>query len=321
MRHVLMLAAMVSATVLAAGCLETKQDATLNPDGSGKARVEIVMSDMPFQMTPDQEPPPPDMVAKQFAKSVLDGSKGVDAWADVSCQRTEDNRNRFSGTAYFKDFTKMELQGGQNEGMTFTSDGKGGVILKMAPPKKDDQKPQAAPPPQLTEEQIQQRIQAERMKWQQMKPMMTLFLGKMKMEVTFRLPGPLTQVKGFQKTDDGGVRFGFDGEKVLAVLDKFMADDAFVRAQVLKGGGDPGQPPLDDPAVVKELFGVEGALEAHAGPPVSPQFDYNAEVQAAKAAYPGMIKKLGLDQLPQAQPMMPPGFGFPGGMEGGPGMP
>jgi len=314
MRHAFLFAALVSAAVLAAGCLESKQDVTLNPDGSGKARVDIAMSDMPFTMTPDQEPPPPDLVAKQFAKSVLDGSKGIDAWADVSVQRTEDNRNRFIGTAYFKDFTKMQVQGSKNEGVTFASDNKGGVILKMAPPKQDDQKPQDAPPPQLTEEQIQQRLQAERMKWQQTKPMMTMILGKMKMEVTFRLPGPLTQVKGFQKTDDGGVRFGFDGAKMLAVLDKFMADDAFVRKQVLAGGGDPGQPPLEDPAIMKEIFGVEDALEAHAGPPVSAQFDYNAEVQAAKTAYPGMIKKLGLDQLPQtpAEPMLPPGFDFGG---------
>jgi len=316
MRHPLLLVAFVSAAVMAAGCFETKQDLTLNPDGSGKTRVEILMADMPFQMTPDQDPPPPEMVAKQFAKSVLDGSKGVDVWADVAVSRTDDNRSRFVGTAYFKDFTKVEIQGSKVEGVTLTPDGKGGVVLKMEPPKQDKRKPDAQPP-QMTEEQIQQSIQQRRQAWQMTKPMMTMMLGKMKMELTFHLPGPVTQVKGFQKTEDGGVRFGVDGAKVLAALDKFMADDAFLRKQVMQGGGDPGQPPMDDPAVMKDMFGVEGALEAHAGPPVKAQFDYKAEVQAAKAAYPAMIKKLGLDQLSQESgPMMPPGFDF-----GGPGQP
>jgi len=320
MRHLLLLAAFVSAAAMAAGCFETKQDMTLNPDGSGKTRVEVIMSDMPFQMPPDQEPPPPELVAKQFAKSVLDESKGVDTWSDVEVGRTEDSRSRFTGTAYFKDFTKVQIQGTKMEGVTLAPDGKGGVILKMEPPKGDKEKKPDAQPPQMTEEQIQQAIQAERMKWQQLKPMMTMMLGKMKMELIFHLPGPLTQVKGFAKTADGGVRFAMEGAKVLAALDKFMADDAYVRQQVLTGGGDPGQPPMDDPAVIKEMFGIEGALEAHAGPPVKAQFDYQAEVQAAKAAYPAMIKKLGLDRLPQESgPMMPPGFDFGG--PGGAGMP
>jgi len=59
MRTALLALTTVAAAALVAGCLETKQDVTVNPDGSGKTRVEIVMSDMPFSMTPQQDPPDP----------------------------------------------------------------------------------------------------------------------------------------------------------------------------------------------------------------------------------------------------------------------
>ena len=38
---------------------------------------------------------------------------------------------------------------------------------------------------------------------------------------------------------------------------------------------------------------------------------------AAKANYPAMIQRLGLDKLPPPPPPMPPGFGLPPGMDGG----
>jgi len=322
MRTSCLTAAVAAASMLAAGCLETKQDVTLNPDCSGKARVEIVMSDMPLAMDPNQEPPDPDVTAKQFVKSVLDGSKGIETWADVSYERTEDNRTRFIGTAYFKNFTEMQLSAGKMEGVTLAKTDDGGMVLRLKPQGQPGPGPTGGPttepePPQppMSDEQIQQRLAAERAKWQQMKPMMAMTIGKMKMEATFRLPGTLTEVKGFQKTKDGGARFLFDGAKVLEVIDKLMTDDAYVRENMLKGKGGMGQPPLDEKALT-ELFGTAGPLVAKASAPLNAQFDYAAEVQAAKAAYPGMIKRLGLDQVPAQVPgpQLPPGFPVPGAM-------
>jgi len=313
-----------SVAMLVGGCIETKQDMTLNPDRSGKARVEVVMSSMPFSMTPSEDPPDPAVTAKRFAKSVLDGSKGVETWSDVSYETTEDNRTRFVGTAYFRDFLKMQVQSGEVKGVTLKATPDGGMLLRMDPqqqmgkaaPGPVAEQP-AQPAPQMTEEEMQQRLLAERAKWQQMKPMMAMTLGKMKMDAVFRLPGKLVEVKGFQKTPDGGVRFAFDGAKMIEVIDGLMADDAYVRENMLKGRGGMGQPPLGDKAMA-QLFGTSEALEARAAPPLTAQFNYTQEAEAAKAAYPGMIKQLGLDQVPAGAPapMLPPGFGLPGGRKG-----
>ncbi|MEA3368388.1 MAG: hypothetical protein U9R68_09780 [Planctomycetota bacterium] len=323
MRTALLALVTVAAAALVAGCLETKQDVTVNPDGSGKTRVEIVMSDVPFSMTPQQDPPDPQVTAKRFAKSVLEKSKGVDAWSDVAFKRTEDNRTRFTGTAYFRDFAAMNLQAGKMKGVTLEKTADGGMVLQVETQQqpgpltggRETSPPQATEPEKpMAEEQTQQRLAAERAKWQQMKPMMAMTLGRMKMEATFHLPGTLKEVQGFEKTPDGGVRFVFDGAKVLEVVDKLMADDEYVRKNMLAGKGGMGQPPLDDKAL-QQLFGTAGALVAKTAGPAKPQFDYAAEVQAAKAAYPAMIQRLGLDQVPADQPgpQLPPGFGLPGG--------
>ncbi len=330
MRTVPLALAALAAAVLVAGCIETKQDVTLNPNRSGKMRVELIMSDMPFAMTPQNEAPDPQVTAKRFAKSVLDGSKGVETWSDVAVERTEDNRNRFTGTAYFPDFTAMNLQAGKMQGVTLEKTDDGGMLLRLQPQQQPDAAPggpeTGTPPaepqstPEMTEQEMQQRLAAERAKWQQMKPMMAMTIGKMRMDATFRLPGKLVEVKGFRKTPDDSVQFVFDGAKVLEVIDKLMADDAYVKENMLAGKGGMGQPPLGDEAL-EQLFGTAGPLVAKTEGPAEAQFDYAAEVQAAKAAYPAMIKRLGLDQVPESGPgpQMPPGFGLPGGRKGGAG--
>jgi len=330
MRTALLATAALAAATLVAGCIETDQDVTLNPDGSGKTRVEIVMADLPFAMTPQKDPPDPQATAKRFAKSVLEKSEGVVTWADAAVERTEDNRSRFTGTAYFGDFAAMNLQqAGKMKGLTLKKTSDGGYLLRLQPQQQTGMKAadsasdtskeeEATPDPSLSEEQMQQRLAAERAKWQQMKPMMAMTLGKMKMAATFHLPGNLVEVKGFEKTGDGGVRFVFDGARMLKVMDKLMTDDDYVRENMMAGKGGMGQPPMGE-EVLKQLFGTTGPLVARTKGPAKDQFDYQAEVKAAKAAYPAMIKKLGLDQLPAEQPgpPMPPGFGMPGDAEGG----
>jgi len=309
MRTLTLAAAVLAAVTLVAGCIESDQDVTVNPDGSGKARVELVMSDMPFSMTPQNEPPDPQAAARRFAKSVLDNSKGVETWADVSVDRTEDNRSRFVGTAYFKDYEQMQLQAGKMEGVTLEQADEGGMLLRIEPEQQTRSMPGApaaspATPPKPeekpSEEQVQQHLAAERAAWQQMKPMMAMTIGKMKMQATFHLPGKLVEVKGFEKTPDGGVRFAFDGGRLIEIVDKLMADDAYVRETMRADRGGKGQPLLGEEAL-KQLFGTSGPLVARTAGPAEAQFDFAAEVQAAKAAYPAMIKKLGLDKVAEPE--------------------
>lgn len=307
--------AVAAAAALVVGCIETKQDYTLNPDGSGKVLVEITMPQMPFGLVPPDQQQDPDLAAKQFVKGILDGSEGVDAWSDVRYEKANDGRTKFLGTAYFKDYSALKFQWFALL-FTLTKDDTGGMVLVIKEP--ESAKP-ATPPKELPEEQVAQRIQAERTKYQQVRIMMEAIMAKTKIDTSFRLPGTLAEVSGFKKEPSGAVRLMFDGAQVMKVMDKLMADDAYVRQNVLAGkesaatGG-----PWTDEQMKENLFGTKGPIRARVTGPFKALFPYDSEVAAAKAAQAKMIERLGLDKLPAAPPTptLPPGFGVPQGRQG-----
>ncbi len=317
MRKVIGLAAMLAAAALVVGCIETKQDYTLNPDGSGKVVFELIMGDMPMGFGAETEPPDPELQAKRLAKQILDGSKGVDAWSDVQVARTDDGRSRFNGTAYFKDFSKLKFQTASMEGLSFAKDEMGGMVLSLE--QKGEAKPPATPPPPIPEDKMAERLAAERAKYQQMRILMEAVVAKAKVDLGFLLPGTLAEVSNFRKEPSGSVRIALDGAKVLAAMDKVMADDAYVRQAMTTGTGMGPGPKMDD-NIREMLFGTKGPVRARVTGPFSARFAYDSEVAAAKGAYPKMIERLGLDKLPPPPPVTtPPGFGLPdGGAKGAP---
>jgi hypothetical protein len=146
----------------------------------------------------------------------------------------------------------------------------------------------------MTDDEIAKAVQAMKMQWPQAKGMMEMMLGKMKMDMIFHLPGTVAETAGFKKEADGSVRFTVEGAKILDVMDKMMADDAFLRSCVVAGTN----PMKDNPAVMEKVFGTKGPLTAHVTGDMKPAFDYAKESKAAADAYPAMIKKLGLDTVP-----------------------
>src|SRR3954452_7194801 len=86
-------------TLLITGCFDTKQEFTLNPDGSGK-----VVQDSAFQrMNLKSEGQNSDEQLREAVRSILNEAKGVEAWKDLSFKRLPDGRMAIHFTAYFKD--------------------------------------------------------------------------------------------------------------------------------------------------------------------------------------------------------------------------
>jgi hypothetical protein len=296
MRSMLGVMTVVSLAALAVGCFEIKQDTTLNPDGSGKAVVEYTMPDMPdMNMSPSGTPaaaPDPEVALKQFAKDTMDKSQGVEAWSDVSLKRQDDGRMTFKGTAYFKSIADFKVGQGQEKPLTWTKDEKGGVLTLKGPGGPEG--PKTTPTPTMTDEQVAKLVEAAQAQYQQARPMMEMMLAKMKMEMTFRLPGKVSETAGFQKQADGSVKLAIEGAKMLAVQDEMMKDKAALAAEI-KAGRSAGK---NDAAVMEKLFGTKGDFTARVTGEMKPAFDYAAEAKAAKDAQPKMIEKLGLDKVP-----------------------
>ncbi len=112
------------------GCIETKDEFTVNPDGSGKVIHELTFPAMnleagfqtmgggaPGEMgggKPPSEmaggkPSDPNAQLKNSVREILSKSSGVDAWKDVSYKITDDGRMYFKGTAYFPDINSLSI--------------------------------------------------------------------------------------------------------------------------------------------------------------------------------------------------------------------
>ncbi|MBN1898816.1 MAG: hypothetical protein JW827_08575 [Spirochaetes bacterium] len=280
-------------------CMETKQDYTLNPDGSGKVIFQARFQPMKLGMGKDKDPAEE---MKRSVSDILQKSEGVTTWEDVSYELTDDGRIHFKGTAFFKDINKLKFHNLSMIKAEFKKSPKGGMVLVI---KGDEKKKEgsAGKPSGMTEEEIQQAIKKEKMSYQQSKPMMSAILSGMKMEASFRLPGNIARSINFLKEKNDILSIVFDGKKFMDVMDKIMEDDNYIRQFIVEGKKMDQSSPLSDHQVNKMMYGEEGPVQANIAGQLKPLFNYKTEVARAKKDYPAMLKKLDLDEtLAPAKP-------------------
>lgn len=279
------------ALLLAAGCIEKKEKVTLNPDGTGKADLDLVMM-LPPAM--GDQAPDPKQQAQALVSALITQSKSVDAWKDVKYEVLQDGRVHISGTAYFNNIQELNFANAGKMNLSWTKQEDGSMLLAV----KTDDAP-APEAPKMTEEEIVQKAAQVKAQYNQSKPMMTMALGSFLMDTTYLLPGKTSEVQVL-KAVDGGVQLKIEGKDVIASLDKMMADEATI-AKSLRAGRQPGQGATEE-EMNESLFGTKGKLTAKVTD-LKPQFDYAAEMAAAKAGEADMVK--GLNLTPVEVPAAP----------------
>ncbi len=301
---------MILAVCLMAGCFESNQEYTLNPDGSGKVIHEVLFQ--PVDLNMGETPDNPEKELKKTVQSILTDSSGVDAWKDISFKRTEDGKIFFKGTAYFPDLSKLSLklgevkQSGSNPVWKKTPSGDMVLALKGEDEKKKGKG--EAPPKPLTDAQIRRKIAQEKAQFQKMKPMLAAMLSTLKQKMTFHLPGIKKKVTNFTENPDGSFTITFDGAKMIEIIDAMFKDEKWMAEMIQNKGGIMDEGPAMDAKTNEILFGQKGPIEAVMGAPQSPLFDYRTEMAAAKAGYPALLKRLGMASALPAKPATGEGF-------------
>ena len=118
--------ALALSLALLAGCVQVRDEYTLNPDGSGKVKVSrlepagMTLMGGGGQLNPEAE-------VLTVAKKLVAESKGIDAWKDVSWKIAKDGRIQVTGTAYFKDINKLAF--GSKEGRARLEKLEGGKLV------------------------------------------------------------------------------------------------------------------------------------------------------------------------------------------------
>jgi len=275
---------------LLAGCIQVRDEYTLNPDGSGKVKVDR-LEPAAMNMMGGSKDLNPEAEALKVAKKLVEKTKGVEAWKDVTWKIAEDGRVRVTGTAYFKDINALAFS--SKEGRTsLEKPGDGRMVLRFG---KQGAKPKTATktePAKLSDEELKRKVLVEKVKWQQGRGMMVATMSGMLMESTYNLPGKVEKTSCFKKLGAGKVRFTIKGDDFIKTLDRLTADEKFWKAQA--AGSNRGS--LKDfqvPEALKMLYGSTEPPCVEVSGAVKPLFNYAEEVAAARKGMPDLVKKLG----------------------------
>ena len=282
-RSITGLAALGFAFLLSA-CYETKQEFTLNPDGSGKVLHECSFQNVNLSNENDTSP---EALQAAIAKTIKE-SKGVDAWTDVSFKRLDDDRMWFRGTAYFKKIEDLEIPNQSMLQFAWKNQGGGKADLTLNLKKSDNPKPKPDTA-KLTPEERTKKIKDERAKFKQSKPMFAAMLGNLKQTVSFKLPGKVESHSNFKPNASGALGLTFEGSKMIDALEKLMADDAWLD----KNGFDAQNSPALDNELGGLLFGEKAPVKASLSGASAPLFNYATEVTAALKGTEALQKRLG----------------------------
>ena len=282
----------VSALFLS-GCFESKQDYTINPDGSGKVTIDVLFD--PSTVSIGQQSQDPQKQMESAVRKIVKDSKGIDVWSNVTFKRMPDGRVNFKGTAYFPDLSKLDID---NYGTNFTLTKEGSTISLVMKEEKEEKKSNpkavATSAPQMTDAEIDAAIKEAQGEWQRSKPLMSAMLSGLKKEATVRIPGKLIESNNFTKVTSNILKVSLDGAKLIETLDSAMNDGAWLKQAAMKGTLDPkGGPPMDD-SFNQRYFGQPGNVSAKYEPGKRNQFDYRKEVAAANKLYPKVLEALNI---------------------------
>lgn len=308
MKGFLSLILLIAVAVIFAGCIETKQEITLNPDGSGKVIYQTVRPLENFNISmqnDDAKKPTPEEKAEKEVKAILEHSDGIDAWMDVSYKINDLGKLEFKGTAYFKSINDVKIGGTikssnnvkvetSKDAMTVTWAGK----LNKKPIVESRKKPE-----NLTEAQINKQIQVNQARLKQMQGMMSAMLTGFKDETVLHLPGKITDINNMQQVNDNTAELIIEGDKILKIMKEFSNDKQAMRQAIEQGENIKQGPP--DSFIAKKMFGEDGDVIVKTSGELKPQFDYEKEVGIAKKAFPELCTKLGLEVEVKAPVALP----------------
>lgn len=286
-------------SVLLTGCFETKDEFTLNPDGSGKVVHECSFQKLPF----DQDQRSPEEQLRPSVSKLIETSKGVDAWRDVTFKRLEDGRMYFRGTAYFKSLSRLQIAEQQLMMFDWSKTGEGKFTLSARSSTNSNRADSAQA---LSGEDRIKKLKEDRAKYRQAKPVLTAVFGGIKQETIFHLPGTISGSSNFQTVSPTVVRISFSGSNLLAQLDKKINDDHWLLRQS-EGKHEVSDFPQFDGSSNEFLFGQKAPANATVIGAAKSQFDYAAELALAQIDFAKIQQKLNLD-LP---PDLPPAEGQP----------
>lgn|GEM_PF-2986081 len=272
------------------GCFDTKQEITLNPDGSGKIVMESTFAQPELLLKgPKRGNATPDRV-----RQLIEEAKGVEAWRDISFRELEDGRLWVRGTAYFRDLSKLKTSLNSFLNFRVTKDAAGGLTLSLRPDTSDSPFPLAAEL-KSNEPDTLESIQFERKQFRAMQPLLTATFGGIKQETVFHFPGPVKEASNLHTNGPQSLRVSYDGGRIVTAIEHILFDPELTQRRLAAGSLTNF---LSSDEVTEQVFGHRGPVRAVILPGRKPLFDYETEVEKARKSFSALARELGLTEPP-----------------------
>ncbi|MHC4660775.1 MAG: hypothetical protein ACYS8W_03715 [Planctomycetota bacterium] len=290
-KRLFLLAIILAIIFVLPGCIDWDEKVTfhLNPDGSGKVDVTIVCASNNLN---DEEPNP-----ENFLFNVLEDSNGIEAWKNLKCEKTEDNKIRLSGTAYFRNISELEYgisSSGMDLDYTVTADNSGNMILKAQREKDEADTPEQNT--ELTGEELEEKIQEAKAEYARTKPFLATLLPMLQYSAKFHINGNILETVNFTREEDGTLGIELDGAKMFEAIEELASDDEWWKRSVLAGEGIGGKGP-NELDIFEKMYGTRAIPKAIIKPGAKPVFDYEKEVAEARKETEALKKKLGIGTI------------------------
>lgn len=276
---------------IAAGCYEQKQAAVINPDGSGRVVIETRAA-VPAVTVPGKAKPTAEEFGRQLAKDFINKTQGVEGWKDLSIGSTPEGDARVTATAYFPDVRKLRFA----LPLVFTWERQEDGTYRFGMER--ERGPGTPEPLKITDAQVKEQVEKAQASYREQRPALETALSTFKLTLAFTLPGEvfetkvLTQGKGEEAQT---VEITIEGTKLVAALDKFMADEAAI-GKTIRSGNDLLS---NDDLLLESMFGLKGPVSAGVRVNPVPAFNYPLEAKAALAQEPEMLKAAGVELVPK----------------------
>jgi hypothetical protein len=155
----------------------------------------------------------------------------------------------------------------------------------------------------FSDEELKAQVAKTQALYKAQQPVLQTALAAFNLHITFLLPGDIVECQVFTQKDRG-VSLTLDGKKIMAAMDKFMADDGAIAATI-KSGKDLSE---NDDYLLDAMYGKKGPVSATVKLPADAvgAFNYGMESRAAAAAQHDMLEAAGVVLLPKFIVKPPP---------------
>jgi len=260
----------------------------INPDGSGKAEIRLVV---PAEGEDDLER---EGVRREFVRGMLDAYEGVEAWTDVSCVERDDGAVEMRGVMWFADVAKVRAKLAADVLLTVSRPGPGRMRVEIAPPYVDDKLWSIAPGVMETLSRMSdEEMEGKFRQFWRMQANLEREKGKMAPgeeltgTISLRLPGRVREMANFTRGEGATTAtLNFDAREVYTERAAMM-DDAKIFIDHLRAGKKMAVAwlPEYEHQLNERLHGERGPVAVEMEGVAGPLFDYPKEIARARRAW------------------------------------